>query len=238
METIGPARTLVDRTYDAILGAICDGTLAPGERLTQDQVAARLNVSRQPVGQALSILKTQGFVEDAGRRGLIVARLDPAFFHAIYELRLALDPLAAGLAAVRADEIALVEGRRILAEGQAALRSGSVPAAIQADMRFHMFVYEQSGNDLVVQTMALYWNHQRRAMGEVLRTGTYRAAVWKEHAAMFDAIARRDRAAAERLAREHIEAATRHVPAMLHGAPEHPEGKRRIAVTGKDRAQK
>ena len=53
--------------------AIAEGVLAPGERLTQEQVAARLNVSRQPVSHALQLLKRQGLAVERGRRGLSVA---------------------------------------------------------------------------------------------------------------------------------------------------------------------
>ena len=63
MESIQPSRTLVEQAYSIILDAICDRTLAPGERLTQEEVATRLNVSRQPVMHALATLKSQGFVQ-------------------------------------------------------------------------------------------------------------------------------------------------------------------------------
>ena len=71
MDTIGPKKSLVDQTYEILLDAICTGELVPGERLTQDQIAARLNVSRQPVNSAISILKANHFVEDTGRRGVV-----------------------------------------------------------------------------------------------------------------------------------------------------------------------
>ena len=90
MDTLSTGPTLISQAYDAILAAICEGGLQPGERLNQDQLAARLRISRQPVGQALSILKAQGFVRDTGRRGLIVAPLEREFFSAIYQLREAL----------------------------------------------------------------------------------------------------------------------------------------------------
>src|SRR5262249_4502416 len=118
--------TLLEQAYDAILGAICDGRLPPGERLNQDELAAQLQISRQPVGQALSLLRSQGFVRDNGRRGLIVAPLERDFFIAIYQLREALDPLAARLAAERCTPADGAEGSRILAEGRRALRAGNV----------------------------------------------------------------------------------------------------------------
>src|SRR6267142_2088670 len=116
-----PPPTLIDQAYEAMLAAICDGRLAPSQRINQDDLATSLGISRQPVGQALSLLKWQGFVRDTGRRGLIVAPIDPDFFRAIYQLREALDSLAASLAARRRGGGAQAPGRR---QGHAALRTG------------------------------------------------------------------------------------------------------------------
>ena len=88
MEILRPQPTIVEQAYRAILDAICDGRLEPGERLTQESVARKLAVSRLPVGQALMLLKEQKFVCDTGRRGLMVAPLDRDFLRWIYELRL------------------------------------------------------------------------------------------------------------------------------------------------------
>ncbi len=76
MRHLALERSLTDRTYDAILDAICDGELPAGARVNQDELAAKLNVSRQPIVQALALLKVQGFVRETGRRGVVVAPLD------------------------------------------------------------------------------------------------------------------------------------------------------------------
>jgi DNA-binding GntR family transcriptional regulator len=204
MDVLTQPPTLVEQTYESILNAICDGRLQPGERLHQDELAARINVSRQPVGQALSILKTQGFVRDAGRRGLIVAPLEREFFRAIYELREAIDPLATRLAAERAVGQDLSEGRDLLAAGRRALASGSVDGIISADMQFHLWIYRVAGNPLIVETMRLYWNHLRRAMGEVLRPAASRKQVWDEHQAILEAVAAPGPAAAAERALRHV----------------------------------
>ncbi len=73
---IAAAPDLVDQVYRALLDAISSGSLAPGERITQEDLARRLAVSRQPVLQALRLLKKDGFVLDAPGRGLLVAPLD------------------------------------------------------------------------------------------------------------------------------------------------------------------
>ncbi|MBC7938311.1 MAG: GntR family transcriptional regulator, partial [Chitinophagaceae bacterium] len=90
---------LVDRVYQALVDAISSGTLASGTRLLQDDIAAKLAVSRQPVLQALRLLKSEGLVLDAPGRGVLVAPLDVAGVAHAYQVRGALDALAARLAA-------------------------------------------------------------------------------------------------------------------------------------------
>lgn len=202
---------MVEQVYSSILDAICDGRLAPGMRLTQDSVAERLNVSRQPVGQALLILKKQSFVKETGRRGLIVAPLDPDLIRSVYELRLGIDPVAACLAAARAAPEDIEVGRRILKTGERALASGSINALIKADMDFHMLIYQMSGNRLLIDSMEMNWNHLRRAMREVLRRTNYRATVWAEHADILDQLEAGNARRAEKAARHHIDAASNYL---------------------------
>jgi DNA-binding GntR family transcriptional regulator len=222
MDTIPPQPTIVEQAYQTILDAICAGRLEPGERLTQESVAAKLSVSRQPVGQALLLLKQQKFVTEAGRRGLMVAPLDREFMRWIYELRLGLDPLAAALAAHRASARDVERGRAIIDSGRRAMREGSIPQLIAADMQFHMFVYDISGNRLFTDTMGQLWNHLRRAMREVLQHREYRTQVWTEHEQMLDAIAAHDGDGAAALARAHLANAATNVQLVLPAADVEP----------------
>ena len=210
-----PPSTLLDQTYRAVLNAIWDGTLAPGQRVTQEDLAQRLSVSRQPVGQALALLKSQGFVRETGRRGLVVAHLDPTFFKAIYELRSAVEPAAARLAARRMTEKSIEEGKLLLEEGKRALRTGELHALVQADARFHAYLYELSGNALFSEVMGHYWNHLRRAMGEVLQSKGEAKLVWRQHAAILEALAARDGEKAARMVQAHLESAVARVLAVV-----------------------
>jgi len=215
MPSLAPPERLLDQTYRAILNAICDGTLAPGERVTHEGIAQRLSVSRQPVGQALVLLKSQGFLKETGRRGLAVAHLDPAFFKAIYELRSAIEPMAARLGAANLTEKDLREGKLIIREGKRALRTGELPALIEADTRFHAYIYELSGNPLFSEVMSHYWNHLRRAMGEVLQSKDEAKIVWQQHEEIFDALAARDGERAGRIVQAHLESAVARVLAVV-----------------------
>jgi DNA-binding GntR family transcriptional regulator len=200
------------------LDAICSGRFAPGERLTQENLAATLDVSRQPVLQALLLLKRQGFVREHGRRGLVVAPLDPDFVARLYELRSALDALACRAAASRGAAEAARRGPALIEAGRAAARSRSVAAMIAADMAFHLFLYELSGNPLIAETAALHWQHIRRVMGSYLQGVEAPESIWDEHAEIFAAVAAGDRDRAEQLARRHAEESAAKVRAALCAA--------------------
>ena len=203
---------LADRVYRQLLNAICAGDFAPGARITQDELAARLNVSRQPIHQALRILKREGFVTDAGKRGLMVAALDARSVEQLYQVRGALDGLAARLAAQAGSKL----DASLIEEGRQAAASRQVAAMIAADMRFHEAIYAASGNCLIADTAGKHWHHIGRAMGAVLQPAGMGAAVWSEHAAILEAINSGEPAQAELLARGHCDMAGRRLGQQLH----------------------
>ncbi|MCU0853859.1 MAG: GntR family transcriptional regulator [Rhodobacteraceae bacterium] len=204
---VRPPRSLVDQTYEILLDAICAGDLVPGERLNQDRIAESLNVSRQPVISAISILKANRLVEDTGRRGVVVAPLDPGLVRSIYEYRVVIEPFAVRLAAGRRPPEARAEAAEVIAAGRAAAQSGDVRELIRADARFHEMIYRWSGNAMVQNSMGVNWHHIRRTMAEVLKAPLLSAPVWDEHAAILNALLDGDAATAEQLMRRHIETA-------------------------------
>lgn len=206
---------LVERAHHALLDAIASGALAPGQRLMQEDLAAQLAVSRQPVLQALRLLKQQGLVQDAPGRGLQVAPLEADAVRQVYQVRGALDALAARLAAER--RAALPPA--LLKAGRQAVRGGDVRQMIDADLAFHRALYAASGNAYIVRAAETHWAHLRRAMGAVLQQGPLRRAVWDEHETIVQAISAGDADAAARSASAHTEQAARHMVGHLNRPP-------------------
>ena len=199
-----PGRTdYVDAVYKTLLDAISAGTLAPGERITQEDLAEKLNVSRSPVLQALRLLKKDGLLEEAPGRGLVVTMLDPVRIGHLYQVRGALDALAARLAAQRHANIPAV----LIERGRKAAAGTDVNALIDADMAFHKAIYEASGNPLIVENAMLHWIHVRRVMGAVLQRQLGRTGIWDEHAAIAKAIQEGDADRAAALSEKHAELA-------------------------------
>jgi DNA-binding GntR family transcriptional regulator len=207
---------LVEQVYEAILSEITEGLLPPNTRLIQDELAAAYGVSRQPVQQALLLLRNHGLVRDAPRRGLIVSPLDVDYVRNLYEVRAVLEGLAARLAAEHGPARAKAEGPALIKDGRAAVESGSVTKQIAADLAFHSFLYEISGNPLIAETTAPHWHYLRRVMGEVLRDDEkIPGSIWDEHAAILDAVIACDGKKAETLGRQHISRAAKIFVARL-----------------------
>ena len=213
IEPLEQKPALIDQVHDRLVAAIADGTLRPGERMTQETVAARLGVSRQTVIHALQSLQRRGLLVESGRRGLEVAPLDARRLRDLYQVRAALDGLSARLAAERARAGALPvtvrgEATRIVAEGTAVAANGSTGDLIRADVAFHSIIHEMSGNSAIHETVAEEWPHFMRSMGMVLAEPDARVRVWSEHADILDCILAGKPSAAEQAARRHADRAS------------------------------
>jgi DNA-binding GntR family transcriptional regulator len=200
---------LIDQVYERILAGITDRTLPPGHRIRQNELAERLGVSRQPVSHALHLLHRQGLVAESGRKGFEVTRLDPRRIRQLYEVRGAIDGLAAQLAAARAGTDAA--GR---AQLEAALQSGRTidertPLAklIALDVDFHRAIYRLAGNPAIEEMITPQWPHMRRSMATVLAELDYRTSAWAEHETIAAKIFTGDATSAEAAALAHAIAA-------------------------------
>lgn len=220
MKVLAIQPNLAEQVREAIVSEIAEGKLKPGERIIQEQLAEALGVSRQPVQQALLLLRKQGVLRDAPGRGLIVAPLDLDHVRNMYDIRAVMEGLAFRKAAERNAERARKQGPALIQNGRKAVRSGSVGNMIAADLRFHDFIYELSGNPLIRPSMEAQWTYTQRVMGQVLVRDEQPRDIWDQHQALLDAVIAGDAEQAEQLARRHILQAAEVMIAQL--APEVP----------------
>jgi DNA-binding GntR family transcriptional regulator len=186
MEPIDNAPILFDAVYQKLLAAIVDCTLLPGQRILQAELAASLGVSRAPVSHALQVLKHQGLLQESGRKGLEVAPIKSERVRDLYQVRAALDGLAARMAAERAASGALLKTEAELLRGtyNAGQRLGyetPMSKRVAADIDFHRVVHRISGNAAIGEAFDPLWPHIQRAMVLVLEANKVRKQVWREH---------------------------------------------------------
>ena len=211
MIPLDPLPNLIDQVYARILEAIIDRTLPPGQRIRQNELADKLGVSRQPVSHALHLLHRQGLVSESGRRGFEVTQLDPQRIRQLYEVRGAIDALAARLAAERAGTDASGRARLEAALHAGRTIDGKTPLArlIALDVDFHGAIYRLAGNPAIEEMIAPQWPHMRRSMATVLAELDYRESAWVEHEKIAAEVFAGNARAAEAAALAHAQTAGR-----------------------------
>ena len=198
---------LVDQVYQAIRKQILSGTLNPKSPLRQEELAEQLGVSRQPVSHALVLLEREGLISDYGRKGKMVAPIVPEQLRNLYQVRGAIDGLAAYLCATRVNNDVRNLLTKLVDQGDAATGNGSIQSLALADIAFHRALYEQSGNPEIMRLADQSWSHMVRSMHQVLEDQSLRSGIWDDHRAIAEAIIDGDSELARKRATEHANSA-------------------------------
>ncbi|HEY9242968.1 MAG TPA: GntR family transcriptional regulator [Streptosporangiaceae bacterium] len=183
--------------------AILGGQLRPGDRIRQQEVAARFGASRLPVREALRILEAEGLTELAPRKGARVPRLTQHEVDVIYQMRERLEPLALAeslprLTASEDDQLGKLQQR--------IEDNGDLEEFLDLDREFHLLTYRGCPVEPLNSAVARLWNstqHYRRsyvALGGQDRMWLVNA----EHRLILDAVLRRDAVDGERYLAGHI----------------------------------
>jgi DNA-binding GntR family transcriptional regulator len=202
LETYKPLREVV---FETIREAIITGHLRPGERLMEIQLAEEMGVSRTPVREAMRKLELEGFLVMMPRKGAYVAGISLKDITDVFEIRAALDSLAAGLAAERITEEELETLERSLLLVVESADQNDLKGIVSTDTDFHDIIYKASRNERLIQIVNnLREQIQRFRTTSLAFPGRMRIAV-DEHRKIVEAIAERNVALAQALAQEHIE---------------------------------
>jgi DNA-binding GntR family transcriptional regulator len=183
--------------------AILGGELRPGDRIRQEEVAARLGASRLPVREALRILEAEGLTEHEPHKGARVPKLTQHEVDVIYRMRERLEPLALVESLPRLGE----PDHERLAEVQRRIEANEdLEKFLDLDREFHMLTYSGCDIDALMSNVTRLWNstqHYRRSF--VSLGGSSRMSmVNAEHRLILDAVERRDAVDGERYLEGHI----------------------------------
>jgi DNA-binding GntR family transcriptional regulator len=193
--------------YHRLRDAIRDGSLQPGQRVMEIELAQWLNVSRTPVRDAMRRLEAEGMLTHEPRGGLVVARLDRQAVMELYVMREALEGMAARLCARHASDIEVME-LLDLVEAERALQ-GDSETLLRHNRRFHEAVHRGAHNRYLEKSLAAV-NDSMVLLGKPLMLLPHRAAAaLTEHAEIAYSVQKRDPGAAEEAARAHVRAAQR-----------------------------
>lgn len=189
--------------YNTLISFIRKGTLKPGQRIREAEIAERLHVSRTPVREAMHRLITEGLLGMNPIRGFAVAELDKQQVMELYALREFLEGAAARLAAQHASKLELDALRDILAESR---RIADDDAARHAALNkhFHARIGEAAHNRYLQRALLLMFDSLALVPGTTFEVKGRAKQVYKEHLAIVDAMEERNAVKAEEMAREHI----------------------------------
>jgi DNA-binding GntR family transcriptional regulator len=192
--------SLQDFVRDGIKELIVEGEWAPGAHLVEAELANKLGVSRGPVREALRALAFEGWVDLRPRQGAFVHRPSTKEIRDFFSMRELLEVEAARLAAIAGDE----ENRlgSLIAEATSPTASSDESSLYRANARFHEEVIRIGDNITLKEIWALFESRMRWYYAPLVTTRAPKS--WEEHAAIAEAIRRRDPEEAGRLMREHV----------------------------------
>ncbi len=201
--TLAPRQSGARAVYGALRGLIIDGSLTPGERLTEPVLAERLGVSRTPVREALRLLEAEALVVELPTGGVRVAPLDVADARRVYEVRARLEGLLARDACERARP---ADVRRLagLVSLMDAVRDHE-DEVLRVGAQFHGEIEALADNRWCSALLRQIRGHvdRYRALAAARRPGTTDHV--DEHRAVADAIAAGDPVAAEAAMTAHLD---------------------------------
>lgn len=204
-------RPLKDRpsgqdAYERIVDEIRAGSLRPGDRLTETELAMRLGISRTPVREAIRQLEADGLVSHVPRMGAAIRRLDHAEISELYDMRAVLEGTAARFAAQVASRIEIDELHAI---HQAMGQSRDPVTLARHNTQFHAALRDAARNRFLIRAVAAIHKTLLILGPSTMEEGHRASEAQSEHAAILAALDARDPEAAEAAMRAHIRAAYR-----------------------------
>ena len=196
-------RSLRDQIYDRLRAAILSGDLAPGSPIIEAEIAATLGASRTPVREALRRLETEGMLEPRGNRGSVVRELHLDEVVCVFEIREALETLAARRAARRMDERNYAELDRLIERMQKHIDDANEMERL--DTAFHDYILAHADGHRLKRMLGDLRSDIQPWRVIALSTSERRRATVDEHLAVLDAMRSQDERAVARATKKHLE---------------------------------
>jgi len=211
VERVAPLR---DQVADGLLQALRSGRFLPGERLTEEQVAEVLGVSRTPVREAFGVLAQRGILTRREGGGFFVSKPSLSSLEDVFELRRLLEPYAARRAARRfSADFALL--RTAVAKLRRLVPSGNSAAIAEANREIRRILFGLCGNPSLTRAIEENSDHIYLLGMLTMNSKDTRAVVLASHERILKALATRNEHAIEQAVAEYLDAAHRAVVSAL-----------------------
>ncbi|WP_029118168.1 GntR family transcriptional regulator [Mycobacterium sp. URHB0044] len=199
--------SLREQALSALRRAITTGQLRPGTHLVETELSDALHISRGTLREAMRQLQQEGLISAGARGRLAVRHLDAKEITDIFDVRAALESLAASALANRDDRSAVVSELRAAVADMERWAASNLEDRIEADLRFHRTMCRLSGNDTLLHSWCSLEGSIRMS---IMFAGVDRALKnmdVRRHLDIVDAIESGDAAQAAATVREHMSSA-------------------------------
>lgn len=201
MESYDKGLTAADQAYDYVIASLTSGSMQPGMRVREIELAETIGISRTPVREALNRLVNEGLVSNDPRRGLIITELDQSMVGELYEVRRVLESTAAGLAARHATDVEISVLRTLMERD---LQATSATEIAHNNKMFHQVLYKCGHNRYLLKTLQALQNSMLLLGASTLENHDRADEARKEHEQIVEALEARDPVKAAQVASDHI----------------------------------
>lgn len=196
-----------ETAYQRLKEAIQNGSLPPGTRIREVEIAQRFEISRTPVREAIKRLESDGLISFVPRLGAVISKLDHQETMELYDIREILEGSAAGLAARHASEAEIAELEELVSTEPEVIDSSTQLADL--NRLFHSALYRAAHNRFLERALLGLRDSMVLLGGTSLRVAGRNEVAHAEHQDIVAAIAERSPERAEQAARIHIRNAQR-----------------------------
>lgn len=194
-------QTLREKILETIRDAILKGSLKPGERVSEPELAERFGISRTPIREAFRQLESEGYLEVMPRKGAVVASLSERDVVEFYSIKSILEGHAARIAAERMSERDLERLEAINAKLEQIATEGDIKTFFRVHNEFHELFIKASGNDKLTELInQLVLKFNRLRLASLAQPGRMAISV-QEHRKIIEAFRSHDGDKAENLVR-------------------------------------
>jgi DNA-binding GntR family transcriptional regulator len=204
IEPVGKNKSMAQVVYKTLKDAIVNGNLKPGQRLVEQKISDKMQVSRVPVREAMKRLEHGGFLQKLPVRGVIVKKISDKDIREAFGVRAALEGYASYLACERATQGLLSALKRNIDVSMVALSNGDLAKVVDLHAEFDEMIYMAAGSKVLYNLVYTFLDHVAQCGKPRLGSETDARVFLEGHKALLVAMLRGDRENAERITKSNI----------------------------------
>lgn len=199
---MGIYRTKKEYVYEELKEKIMKGVLEPGTRLVYKEISNQLDVSENPVREAIQKLHTDGLVEIKPHVGTIVAIHSKKEFANMYEVKILLETKAFLMAADNMHEEDFIKLYGYIEEAEKAFKDNNLIYIAEINKKFHLEIYKKSNNPYLVKLIDDIWTVTYRYNLAIFSESHVKTSL-NEHKQILEALCQKDYPLIEKLIVDH-----------------------------------